>query len=77
MLDVHAPNHCTRKSRYVNADSIRVTRADAERAGRSRAPREERRERAWGLGSGRGGHVVPFILRGLTVRDRVSLYFRR
>ncbi len=24
MLDVHAPNHCTRKSRYENADSIRV-----------------------------------------------------
>jgi hypothetical protein len=23
MLEVHAPNHCTRKSRYVNATSIR------------------------------------------------------
>src|SRR6185436_4071717 len=25
MLEVHAPNHCTRKSRYENADSVRMS----------------------------------------------------
>jgi len=32
MLEVQAPNHCTRKSRYAKADSIRVTvRTPSER----------------------------------------------
>ena len=34
MLDVQAPNHCTRKSRYVNAASIRrMARAPMEGVG--------------------------------------------